>query len=306
MNLQQLRIVWETVRHDFNLTLVAAALHTSQPGVSRHIRELETELGVELFERAGKRLIRLTTPGRHILPLIERIVKDCANIHVALKDLEQEAVGHISLAATHTQARYVLPEVVRDFRSAQPNVTLSLHQGAPHQVADMLIAGVADIGLATEALHDYEELVALPCYTWTHVAIVPDDHPLTDGQSPTLEQLAKYPLITYEHGYTGRARIDKAFTAQGLQPNIMLSAMDADVIKTYAQLGLGVGIIASMAFDAERDVGLRALDIGALLGINVTRLALRRGVFLRDYVYTFIETFAPTLKREAIRQAIHQ
>jgi LysR family cys regulon transcriptional activator len=303
MNFQQLRSVREAVRRGFNLTEVAQALHTSQPGVSRQIRELEDELGIELFVRVGKRLTGLTEPGTQVLPIIERLLSDADNLRNAARDFSQHDAGPLAIAATHSQARYALPSAVRDFRLLYPQVTMNLHQGSPKQVAEMLLSGEADIGIATEALTQYDQLVTLPCYRWTHSVVVPPDHPLLDGEPLTLQRLAKFPLVTYDSGYTGRSHIDEAFAREGVTPSIVLTAMDADVIKTYAELGLGVGIVASIAFDEERDRNLRALDAGHLFEINMTRLAFRRGAFLRAYVYAFIETFAPPLTRRAVEQA---
>lgn len=306
MNFQQLRSVREAVRQGFNLTEVAQVLHTSQPGVSRQIRELEDELGIELFIRAGKRLTGLTEPGTQVLPIIERLLADSDNLRNAARDFSAHDAGPLSIAATHSQARYALPAAVRDFRQLYPQVTLSLHQGSPKQIAEMLLSGEADVAIATEALAQYEQLVTLPCYRWTHSVVVPNGHPLLDGQPLTLERLAKYPLVTYDAGYTGRSHIDQAFERAGIQPSIVLTAMDADVIKTYAELGLGVGIVASIAYDEERDRNLQALDAGHLFEVNMTRLAFRRGAFLRGYVYAFIETFAPPLTRQVVEQAAAQ
>lgn len=303
MNFQQLRSVRETVRCGFNLTEVAHALHTSQPGVSRQIRELEEELGIELFVRAGKRLTGLTDPGQHVLPIIERILLDSANLRKAGQEFVAQQNGQLSIAATHSQARYALPEAVQAFRLQFPNVKLNLHQGSPRQVAEMLLSGEADVGIATEALAQYDALIALPCYRWTHSVLVPPGHPLLDAPL-TLERLAAWPLITYDNGFTGRTHIDEAFTQRKLNPHIVLSAMDADVIKTYVELGMGAGIVASIAYEAERDTGLRAIDAGHLFGINLTRLAVRRGSYLRGYVYAFIESFAPTLNRAIVEKAL--
>ncbi|MFT3666090.1 CysB family HTH-type transcriptional regulator [Piscinibacter sp.] len=305
MNFQQLRAVRETARLGFNLTDVAHALHTSQPGVSRQIRELEDELGIEIFVRAGKRLTGLTPPGAVLLPIVERLLLDADSLKRVGDEFVAQNSGRLSIAATHSQARYALPTVVRDFRAVYPQVTLELHQGSPRQVADMLLSGEADIGVATEALAQYEQLVALPCYRWTHSIIVPPGHELLETEGPvTLQQLARHPIITYESGYTGRTHIDEAFDKAGLKPGVVLSAMDADVIKTYVELGMGVGIVAAIAFDPERDRTLRALDARHLFEVNLTRLAIRRGTWLRGYVYAFIESFAPTLTRELVQRAL--
>jgi len=308
VNFQQLRAVREAIHQGFNLTLVAQALNTSQPGVSRQIRELEQELGVDLFVRAGKRLTGLTPPGEMVLPIIERLLREADNLKRAGDDFASQDRGTLTIAATHSQARYALPAAVRDFSAAHPQVALHLHQGTPRQVAELLLSGEADIGVATEALADYSELLALPCYQWTHKVIVPKGHALaveTDaGQPLTLQRLADYPIITYEPGYTGRRHIDEAFKQRGLAVNLVLSAMDADVIKTYVELGMGVGIIAAMAYDEERDLKLSAIEARHLFATNMTRVGLRRGSFLRSYVYDFIQTFAPPLTPQVVRRAL--
>jgi LysR family transcriptional regulator, cys regulon transcriptional activator len=307
MNFQQLRAVREAARNDFNLTEVANVLHTSQPGVSRQIRELEEELGIDIFVRAGKRLTQLTPPGAALFPIVERLLLEADNLKRVGEDFSASHSGKLSIAATHSQARYALPTVVRDFRQLYPQVTLHLHQGSPKQVAEMLLSGEADIGVATEALAHYEPLLALPCYRWTHSVVVPPGHPLLDIAGPiTLAALAQYPIVTYETGYTGRSHVDDAFAKAGLQPDIVLSAMDADVIKTYVELGMGVGIVASIAFDVDRDRNLRALDARHLFEVNVTRLGIRRGTWLRGYAYAFIESFAPTLTRAAVEAVLAQ
>jgi LysR family cys regulon transcriptional activator len=304
MNFQQLRSVREAVRCGFNLTEVARTLHTSQPGVSRQIRELEEELGVDLFVRAGKRLTTLTEVGAMIVPIVENMLNDAENLRRAGEEFTQQDSGKLSIAATHSQARYALPSAIRDFRERYPKVTLNLHQGSPSQVAEMLISGEADIGIATEALTEYDQLVALPGYRWTHSVVVPPGHPLLDGQELTLERLAQFPIITYNAGYTGRLHIDEAFARAGLEFNLVLTAMDADVLKTYVELGLGVGIVAAFAFDEARDHTLREIDARHLFAINLTRVAVRRGAFLRSYVYDFLETFASPLKREVVQRAL--
>ncbi len=308
MNFQQLRSIREAVRQGFNLTTVAQALHTSQPGVSRQIRELEDELGIEIFVRAGKRLTGLTAPGATLLPIIERLLQEADNLRRAGEDYAQQDRGTLTIAATHSQARYALPPAVRDFSALHPQVSLRMHQGSPRQVAEMLLAGEADIGVATEALSQYPELVALPCYQWTHLVIVPHDHPLTretaQGTPLNLTQLSQFPVITYEAGYTGRSHIDEAFARARVQANVVLEAMDADVIKTYVELGMGVGIVAAIAYDEERDARLRAIDARHLFAPNMTRLAIRRGTFLRSYVYDFVQTFASPLTRQVVEQAL--
>ena len=305
MNFQQLRSVREAVRCGFNLTGVAEALHTSQPGVSRQIRELEDELGIEIFVRTGKRLTGLTPPGEALLPVVERLLLEADNLKRVGNDFSTSTVGQLSIAATHSQARYALPHVVRDFRERYPKVSLRLHQGSPLQVADMLMSGEADIGVATEALASHEGLLTLACYRWSHSVVLPVGHPLLAvPQSLTLADLAAHPIITYDLGFTGRSHIDDAFLRAGIQPDIVLTAMDADVIKTYVELGMGVGIIAAIAFDSDRDRQLRMLDARHLFELNTTRLGLRRGAWLRGYTYDFIEIFAPTLTRAVVEQAV--
>lgn len=304
MNFQQLRSVRETVRQGFNLTLVADALHTSQPGVSRQIKELEEELGAELFVRAGRRFLGLTPTGEQALPLIERLLQDAENLKRVAADYAAADRGLLTVAATHTQARYALPSAVRDFRDSHPGVSLHLQQGSPRQIAELVISGAADLGIATEALAEYPELVTLPCYRWSHVVVVPRGHALADGQALSLDRLAQFPIVTYEPGYTGRRHIDEAFAKQGLAPDVVLAAMDADVIKTYVELGIGVGIIASVAFDEQRDSHLVALDARPLFALNTTRVALKRGAFQRSYVHAFIQTFAPTLTPALIERAL--
>lgn len=305
MNFQQLRSVREAERRGFNLTEVAAALHTSQPGVSRQVRELEEELGVELFERSGKRLLGLTDAGRTLMPIIQRLLLDSDSLRRAGLELAGRSEGRLSIAATHSQARYALPLAVKDFRARYPRVTLHLHQGSPKQVAQMLLSGEADIGVATEALSEYDTLTTLPCYRWTHSIVVPPGHPLLlVGGEVSLQDLARYPIITYEQGFTGRSHIDDAFARAGLAPEIVLSAMDADVIKTYVALEMGVGIVASVALDEARDTHLRVIDAGHLFEINTTRLGIRRNHWLPGFAYSFIETFAPTLTRQVVLDAI--
>lgn len=307
MNFQQLRSIREAARNNYNLTEVASVLFTSQPAISRQIRELEEELGVEIFTRAGKRLTGLTTPGKTLLPIIDRLLLEAGNLKNAGKDFKEKDTGVFYVAATHSQARYALPAVVRDFRQIYPGVTLHLRQGSPQQIADMLLTGEADIGVATEALADYDQLVTLPGYRWSHSVIVPPEHPLLQQTAPiSLEDLAHYPIITYEHGFTGRAHIDEAFAREGLAPEVVLTAMDADVIKTYVELGMGIGIVASIAFDPERDRLLRAIDARHLFEINLTRIAVRRGIWLRDYAYHFIESFVPTLTPDVVRQKLNE
>jgi LysR family cys regulon transcriptional activator len=303
MNLQQLRYVRETVRQGLNLTEAANVLFTSQPGVSKQIRELEDELGIEIFVRRGKRLLQLTEPGQVVVQVIERLLGELDNLRRVGEEFADQDVGRLTIATTHTQARYALPPVVQEFRRRFPRVNLSLHQGSPTQIAELVIAGQADIAIATEALDRYGDLLTLPGYTWHHSVVVPEKHPLAATSKLRLEDLAQYPIITYSSAFTGRSHIDHAFAAQGLKMDVVLTAIDADVIKTYVELGLGVGIIAGMAYDEQRDRGLRALDAGHLFEPSVTRVAVRRTAYLRGYVYEFIHRFAPHLDRAAVDAA---
>jgi LysR family cys regulon transcriptional activator len=304
MNFQQLRIIREAVRRDFNLTEVANALYTSQSGVSKHIKDLEDELGIELFVRRGKRLTGLTAPGKELVGIVERMLLDALNIKRLAEQFSNRDVGQLTVVTTHTQARYALPEVVAKFKAEFPKVHLALHQGSPKELAAMLRAGEADIGIATEALDEEADLVAFPWYQWRHAAIVPGNHPLAAAGRFTLADLAEYPLITYHEGFTGRGRIDRAFADAGLTPDIVMSALDADVIKTYVELGLGVGIVASMAYHPRKDEGLTLLDGADIFPTNTTRIAVRRGHYLRGFAYRFIELCSADLTENAVRAAL--
>jgi LysR family cys regulon transcriptional activator len=304
MNFQQLRSVREATRRAFNLTDVANALLTSQPGVSRQIRELEDELGVVIFERNGKRLTGLTGPGKAVLPIIERLLVEADNLTQAGHEYAAQDSGTLTVAVTHTQARYALPQVVQSFRAAFPDVRVALQQSAPEHIAECVLSGRADIGIATEGLAQFPGLVSFPCYRWSHVIVAPDGHPILSKSQVRLEDLAEHALITYDVGFTGRSHIDDAFGKAGVTPDIVLTAMDSDVIKQYVSLGMGVGIVASMAFDHRRDQGLRAVEASHLFAPNVTRLAVRRGTYLRAYAYHFIERFAPNFTRSDIDSAL--
>ncbi|RZI41270.1 CysB family HTH-type transcriptional regulator [Herbaspirillum sp. HC18] len=304
MNFQQLRSVREAARRGYNLTEVANVLFTSQPGVSRQIRELEDELGVEIFERNGKRLTGLTEPGRNVLQIIDRLLLEAENLRQASQEYAREKSGTLTIATTHTQARYVLPRVVQAFRAAFPQVRVALQQSAPEHIAEWVISGKADIGIATEGLSQFEDLVSFPCYSWSHTIVVPQDHPLASIGSVSLRALAEYPLITYDIGFTGRSHIDEAFKEAGIAPDIVLTAMDSDVIQQYAVLGMGVGIVASMAVEQHCADGLVVVDASHLFAPNVTRLAVRRGAYLRSYMYDFVQLFAPELKRASIESAV--
>ena len=304
MNFQQLRSVRETARRGFNLTEVAHALFTSQPGVSRQIRELEEELGVDLFERNGKRLTGLTDPGKEALQIIERLLLEAENLQRAGETYSGKTTGTLSVAATHTQTRYVLPGAVQNFRAAYPHVRIALQQSAPEHIAEWVLSGKADIGIATEGLSRFDGLVSFPCYEWHHVIVVPEGHPLLQLKSVTLEALAAYPLITYDQGFTGRGHIDAAFQSQDIETDIVLTAMDSDVIQQYVSLGMGVGLVASMAVENNLSSNLRAIQANHLFATNVTRVAVRRGAFLREYAVDFIRQLAPKLSLEELAEAV--
>jgi LysR family cys regulon transcriptional activator len=300
MNFQQLRFVREAVRQKMNLTDAANALYTSQSGVSKQIKDLEDELGVDIFVRRGKRLTGLTDPGKAVHQLIERMLLDAENLRRVARQYADQDTGHLVVATTHTQARYALPKVIREFTTQFPKVHLALRQGNPQQIARMIIDGEADIGISTEALDSFPDIVSFPCYSWHHVVVVPKGHPLVGRPGITLEEIAEYPVITYDLDFTGRSHVDKAFAEAGALPDVILTAIDADVIKTYVELGMGVGIVAAMAFDQTRDTGLVALESQHLFEPSTTRLGLRKGAFLRNYAYRLIEMFAPHLTEREI------
>ena len=305
MNLHQFRFVQEAVRRNLNLTDTARALHTSQPGVSKAIIELEEELGVEIFARHGKRLKRVTEPGNHVLKSVEIIMREVGNLRRIGEQYSAQDSGTLSIATTHTQARYVLPQPVARLREAFPKVNVSLHQGSPDQVAQMLLDEVAEIGIATESLVNYPDLITLPCYEWQHMLVLPTAHPLASKANITLQDLALEPLITYHPSFTGRTKIDQAFAASRLEPRIALEAIDSDVIKTYVRLGLGVGIVAEMAIkDDGTNSDLLAVPAGHLFGLNVARVAFKRSAYLRNFVYTFAELVSSNLKRELIEKTM--
>ena len=302
MNLHQFRFVQEAVKRNLNLTEVAKSLHTSQPGVSKAILELEEELGIEIFGRHGKRLKRVTEPGEHVLKSIDIILREVHNLKRIGEQYSAQDSGTLSIATTHTQARYVLPLPVAQLRSAYPNVNISLHQGAPDQVARMVLDETAEIGIATESLSDYPELITLPCYEWEHVLVLPKDHPLASVADLQLSDLANEPIITYHPSFTGRTRIDKAFAAQHLTPRIALEAIDSDVIKTYVRLGMGVGIVAEMAVRDITDEDLLVRPAGHLFGRNLARIAFKKQAYLRQFVYEFAQLLNPELNAARIAE----
>ena len=298
MNLQQLRYVSEVARRNLNVSEAAEALHTSQPGVSKQIRALEEELGAAIFVRQGRRFTALTDAGREIVAAVDRILAEVANLKAVGEEFAHHAKGSLAVAVTHTQARYALPSVVTAFKKRFPEVRLKLLQGNPHQLARMVVAGEADVAIATEALDEYPELVTVPCYQWHHSVVVPRGHALVREKPLTLEAIARYPLVTYDPTFAGRTALDRAFAARGLDPEIVLTALDSDVIKSYVALGLGAGIISSRAFRPGKDEGLVALDCGHLFPAQTTRLAFRRGAYLRGFAVEFIRLLAPHVRRE--------
>lgn len=300
-----MRVLREIVRQKFSLTRAADVLLTSQPGVSKAIAELEGELGFAVFQRHGKRMLGLTQPGENVLKIVERILHEVDNLKRVGSDFAGEGTGKLSIATTHTQARYFLPRIVSEFRLKYPKVNLALLQGTPRQVGEWVAQGQADIGVATEALTLFDSLVTLPCYTWQHVVVAPKAHTLFKHKEDlTLKHLARYPIVTYESQFTGRGRIDMAFSGENIKPHIVLEAIDSDVIKTYVGLGLGIGIIAGVAFDAERDSPLEAIMAGHLFGTHTARLAVRRGVFLRDFTFTCLQMMAPKVDKQHLKNLV--
>jgi len=306
MKLQQLRYIWEVAHHNLNVSQTAQSLYTSQPGISKQIRLLEDELGVEIFSRSGKHLTQITPAGESILKTAGEIMRKVESIKSVAQEFCDERKGSLALATTHTQCRYVLPEVIQGFIEKFPDVALHMHQGTPTQISELAADGTADFAIATEAMELYSDLVMLPCYKWNRSILVPKNHPLAQVSRPTLEELSSYSLVTYTFGFTGRSKLDEAFTAKGLVPKVVFTAADADVIKTYVRLGLGVGIVASMAYDPAVDSDLVAIDASHLFEASVTKIGFRKGSFLRGYMYDFIEMFAPHLTQEIIQETSYK
>jgi LysR family transcriptional regulator, cys regulon transcriptional activator len=304
MKLTQLRCLAEVARRGLNVSEAAEALHTSQPAVSKQIRALEQELGIEVFARHGKRFVALTEPGKAVLAIAERILAEARNLKRAGEEYANEELGTLRIATTHTQARYALPKAVAQFKRRYPKVQLVIQQGNPTQICEQVLAGEADLCIATEAIALYPELVSLPCYQWNRAVVVPPRHALLKVNPLTLEALARHPIVTYDFAFANRSLVQKAFEARGLAPNIVLTALDADVIKTYVELGLGVGILARMAFDPRRDRPLRAIDASHLFESSTTRLGIQRRAYLRRYAYEFIELFAPQLPRGIVERTV--
>lgn len=304
MKLQQLRYIWEVTRHNLNVSATAQSLFTSQPGISKQIRLLEDELGVEIFARSGKHLTRVTPAGQSIVDLAGQVLRTVDNIKQVAQEHSDERRGSLSIATTHTQARYALPPLISEFTLKYPDVALHMQQGTPKQIAQMVSEGLADFAICTEALELFNDLVLLPCYRWNRCVLVPENHPLAKLGELTLERLAEYPLVTYVFGFTGRSQLDDAFRNKGLTPNVVLTAADADVIKTYVRLGMGVGIVAHMAVDPQADSDLVPLDASHLFESSTTKIGIRRGTFMRGYMYDFVQRFAPHLDRDLIDEAL--
>ncbi|WP_193075370.1 HTH-type transcriptional regulator CysB [Pseudomonas sp. FME51] len=304
MKLQQLRYIWEVAHHDLNVSATAQSLYTSQPGISKQIRLLEDELGVEVFSRSGKHLTRITPAGVKIIETAGEILRKCESIKQIAQEFSHERKGVLTLSTTHTQARYALPPVISRFMQRYPDVSLNMHQGTPTQISEMAVNGTADFAIATEGMELFNELIMMPCYRWNRCVIVPKGHPLAEAGKLTLEALSEQPLVTYIFGFTGRSKLDDAFSHEGLSPKVVFTAADADVIKTYVRLGLGVGIVAKMAVDPKIDDDLVVIDASHLFESSVTHLGFRRGTFLRGFMYDFIEAFAPHLTRERIEEVL--
>ena len=303
MKLQQLRYIWEVAHHDLNVSATAQSLYTSQPGISKQIRLLEDELGVEVFSRSGKHLTRITPAGEAILKTTGEILRKVESIKQVAQEFSNDKKGSLSLATTHTQARYMLPKIIRSFIERYPEVSLHMNQGTPMQISEMAADGSVDFAIATEAMDLFSDLIMMPCYKWNRSIVVPKNHPLCQVSELTLEDIAKHPLVTYVFGFTGRSKLDEAFIERGLVPRVVFTAADADVIKTYVRLGLGVGIIASQAFDPAADSDLVALDASHLFKASITKIGFRRGTFIRGFMYEFIEDFAPHLTKSVVEKA---
>ena len=303
MKLQQLRYVWEVSRHGLNVSATAQSLFTSQPGISKQIRLLEDELGIEIFARSGKHLTHVTPAGQEVIAKAGEILSQVNNIKRVAEEYREEKRGQLSIATTHTQARYALPEVIDQFIADYPEVSLHMHQGTPQQIAELASDGQVDFAIATEGLEHFSDLMMLPCYSWNRCVVVPKGHPLTLASTLSLEQVAAHRLVTYVFGFTGRSKLDEAFDRAGLEPRVVFTATDADVIKTYVRLGLGIGIMARMAFDPLQDKDLVAIDASHLFAPSTTMIAFRRGTFLRTYMYDFMELFAPHLTKTQVQAA---
>lgn len=306
MKLQQLRYIVEVLNHNLNVSATAESLYTSQPGISKQVRMLEDELGIQVFERSGKHLTKVTPAGEEVIAIAREILGKVDSIKAVANEHTLPDQGKLNIATTHTQARYALPAKIKQFMQRYPRVSLHMHQGSPEHISELAAKGTADFAIATEALHLYQDLIMLPCYHWNRSIIVPKDHPLSQAGRVTIEQLGEYPIVTYVHGFTGRSELDRAFSAAGITPNVVFTATDADVIKTYVKAGLGVGVVATMAFDVQHDKGLVAIPAQHLFAPSTTKIGFRKGTFLRNYMFEFIETFAPHLTKTVVEEAMQQ
>jgi len=304
MNLRQLRYISEVAKHDLNISATAESLFTSQPGVSKQIRQLEDELGVQIFERSGRQLTRITPAGRAIIEFADRALIEVETLKSVAKEHSDPSVGELSLAATHTVARYVFTPVVEKLKRKFPRVHIHTHMGTPLQIAELVAHGRVDFGVATEAMEHFEDLVAIPCYRWRRCFLVPPGHPLLEVKPVTLAAVAEYPLVTYVFGFDRGSPLDTAFRREGLTPEVTVTATDADIIKDYVRMGLGVGIVATLAHDADSNSGLHAIDASDLIEVSTARLVFRRGLFVRGFMYDFLESFAPHLTRQLIEAAM--
>ena len=302
MKLQQLRCIFEVVQNDFNISKAANSLHTSQPGVSKQIQLLEDEVGVQIFQRNGKRLTGLTEPGQQVFDSIAEIIREEKNIKRVSEEYEKKDTGNFTIATTHTQARYKLPNVVEEFVKKYPKINLNIHQGNPSQVTEQIVNGDADVGIATESIGLHDKIFCIPCYSWNRIIVMPKSHPLNEEKIITLEHLATYPLITYDYAFTGSTIVSKVFKESNLKPNIMLTAIDADVIKTYVNLNLGIGLIAEMAFDSSKDIDLISRDVSHLFPLSTTFLGIRKDTFIRASTFDFIKMFTPQMSEHELRQ----
>lgn len=304
MKIHQLRYVHEVAKNKLNISTAAEVLHTSQPGVSKQIQLLEDELGLQIFQRNGKRLVGVTEPGAIVIDLAQRVMREMESIKRVGDEFANVSTGTLTIATTHTQARYKLPAVVKAFIEMHPEIKLTIHQGSPAQVSEQVMSGEADIGIATESISHFDEILCLPCYQWNRCVVMPEGHPLLREKSLSLEKLASYPIVTYDYAFTGATLVSRVFHDAGLEPNVVLTAIDADVIKTYVSLGLGIGLVAQMAYDKERDANLAMLDVSHLFPASTTYLGVRKDAFLRSYMYDFMQLLAPKFDKRDIERAL--
>ncbi len=304
MNLKQLKALCEVVDRGYTISGAAHSLYRTQPSITRQIQELEKELGIELFVRKRNKILDMTSQGREVVAIARRMLEDAKNMQRVSDELSQLAAGEFSIATTHTQARYVLPPVIRKFMQSHPRVKLNLRQGTPAQCCELVAQGRADIAICTETQHVPDEVAVLPCYGLSRSLVTPPRHPLLRVKSLTLAAIARYPIITYDEGFSARSIVDKAFAEAGLTPNVVLSAIDADVSKAYVEMGLGIAILATIAFDARKDANLRQRDAKRLFAPSTLGIVVRRKSYLRGYMIDFMRLFAPALKKSEVDKAI--